>query len=98
MDIAGDHSELKLLKTGVPQGSLLGSYLFILYINEIVNVDASAKCVIYADDNSRFFEDYSGSEMSNRVNETLANIHTWASNNYVKMNVEKNKGSAVSPM
>ena len=35
---------------GVPQGSILGSFLYILYINDISNVTNKAHCVLHADD------------------------------------------------
>lgn len=95
--IAGDQSELKSVRTGVPQGSILGPYLFILYINDIVNVDPSAKCVIYADDTSLFFDGDLGSEMSNRANKTLASIQKWATSNCLKINVEKTKAVMFHP-
>ena len=50
----GVSSECKNIVCGVPQGSILGPILFLLYINDIVNVSDKLFPLLYADDTNVF--------------------------------------------
>ena len=52
----GVMSALKPVKIGVPQGSILGPLLFLLYINDFPSIDPEMKFLLYADDTAIFFE------------------------------------------
>ena len=39
-----------LMESGIPQGSILGPLLYIIYMNDIFNVEPNVKCILYADD------------------------------------------------
>ncbi len=50
VEIDGVKSDLLNLSSGVPQGSILGPILFIIYINDIANASKCFDFIIYADD------------------------------------------------
>ena len=61
--INGTNSDYMNVLCGVPQGSILGPILFILYINDMCNVSILLKPILFADDTNLF---YSGKDIDER--------------------------------
>ncbi len=51
VEIDDSDSDMLILTTGVPQGSIVGPLLFIIYTNDIVHASKHFDFIIYADDN-----------------------------------------------
>jgi len=78
----------------VPQGSVLGPLLFIIYINDIIKAcSGKCKCNIkmFSDDTLIYVSGDGSEELQNKMNRTFLTIEKWMYVNKLKMNAEKTK-------
>lgn len=87
----GYESNKLIIKYGVPQGSILGPLLFLLYINDIVSIPNTPDIILYADDTNIFFSHHSLSHLSTLINSYLEHLSGWLASNQLKVNVSKTK-------
>ena len=85
----GVASSTKPISCGVPQGSILGPLLFLVYINDLCNVCKSTLPILFADDTNLFKSSQDISIIENVLNEELKNISLWLKVNKLSLNVKK---------
>jgi hypothetical protein len=89
VDIDLEVSSLKTITCGVPQGSILGPLLFILYINDITNVSPQMKLILFADDTNILLNDTNLTDLISKTNTELQKISHWLKINKLSLNIKK---------
>ena len=79
------------VSVGVPQGSILGPLLFIIYINDMPNIFKHSKILLYADDTLLYYSSKSACDIEKNVNEDLNLISQWLDQNLLTLNCKKSK-------
>ena len=82
-------SILRNVICGVPQGSILGPKLFILYINDICNVSPVFKFILFADDTNIFCSGSDIVQLSIIVSNELDKLNEWFAVNKLSLNLSK---------
>ena len=89
VSINGTSSTPLRVTSGVPQGSVLGPLLFLIFINDMPNASKKLKFYIFADDTSIYYESETLNEMITRVNKELKLVKKWLNANKLFLNIDK---------
>ena len=77
------------LECGVPQGSVLGPLLFLLYINDFNRSSQILDFHLFADDSNLFVSNKNLLALETIMNEELVKVHKWLCTNKLSLNVDK---------
>lgn len=85
-------SDQREISFGVPQGSILGPTLFLIYINDLCNMILhNAKIISYADDTAIIFSENTWRAAADAANGGLRRVAKWLQANLLTLNVSKTK-------
>ena len=82
-------SQLKDISYGVPQGSVLGTLLLLIYINDLNRAITYSYIRHFADDTNILYRDKSLRKINQRINFDLKNIVKWLRGNRIALNTNK---------
>ena len=91
--INGSFSSEKLIKYGVPQGSILGPLLFCIFINDLPLClsDPNVSCDLFADDTSLHCNSSTLTEVQKSLQNSLNNVTEWCQENFMLLHPNKTK-------
>jgi hypothetical protein len=89
-------SEVKYVNIGIPQGSVLGPTLFLLYINDINNYVGLAMCNLYADDVLIYCNGQNVTTLNERIQHSINCVKEWYDKNLLVVNAEKSSAMMIT--
>ena len=93
----GEKSSTERVLSGVPQGSVLGPLLFLIYVDEVTSITLSrgSKCNLFADD-LLLFKVLSDACDFKAVQDDISAVEAWSTDNYLTLNPKKCKCMIIS--
>ena len=94
VNLENSFSEVSSISYGVPQGSILGPLLFLIYVNDM---PMAVKCnlFLYADDTCLVFPSKNVKDIEKQLNEDFTNIWDWFIDNKLSIHVGEDKTKSI---
>lgn len=89
--IGTEISTEQIITTGIPQGTIIAPFLFIIYVNDLCSLDIRGQIVSYADDTALIFSGRTWNEAKSMAIENLEKIKLWLDSNMLSCNIKKTK-------
>ena len=94
--VNGSLSDYGSTVCGVPQGSILGPLLFLIYINDLPPSGLSSTPRLYADDTCLTLSSHDPTDLQIKLNSDLNKVQSWLQANKLSLNVKKTKYSIIA--
>lgn len=91
VSVSGESSAKRVVKRGVPQGSVLGPLLFLVFLNDVAQLPLFGKIFLYADDACLMYPGVDDLANCVKMNEDLEMLSQYLSRNELQLNVAKTK-------
>ena len=85
----GIASSTQTIRCGVPQGSILGPLLFLIYINDLCSICKHTMPILFADDTNLFSSGKDIRTLENNINNELLDISLWLKVNKLFLNIKR---------
>ena len=89
VSVNGSNSNLELVSCGVPQGSVLGPLLILIYVNDLPNASKKLSFYLFADDTNIYYESEDFSKLIKTANKGLRSLKKWLDANKLSLNIDK---------
>ena len=87
--VNGNSSEILPITCGVPQGSVLGPLLFLIYVNDLPYVSKVLTFYLFSDDTSFYYDSDNLTTLQKVVNRELCKVRKWLEANRLSLNISK---------